>query len=71
MFHPKLRPNWSNPANGGVADRVIAKRVKHVPTRHMELGLCDLADILPSYLQDANTWLDTKHPEIRDAFVCG
>ncbi|KIM76526.1 hypothetical protein PILCRDRAFT_12755 [Piloderma croceum F 1598] len=52
-------------------DRVIAQCLKHTPTRHMELGLCDLADVLPSYLRDANVWLDTKRPEVRDAFVSG
>ena len=54
-----------------VPDRAITKRLKHAPTTHMELGLCTLADILPLYLQDVNTWLDSKHLEVRDAFVCG
>jgi hypothetical protein len=50
-------------------DRAAAKRLKHASTRYMELGLCDLSDSLPSYLRDANAWLDEQHPEVRDVFV--
>jgi hypothetical protein len=50
-------------------DRAAAITLKHASTRYMELGLCDLSDSLPLYLQDANTWLDELHPEVRDAFI--
>src|SRR5882762_9693110 len=43
-----------------------AQRLKHVPTRHLELGFCDLLDIVPLYLQDVNDWLDQQHLEVCD-----
>ena len=50
-------------------DRDSANKIVHLSTRHLELGLCDLYNVLPSYMQDADAWLDLKHPEVREGFV--
>jgi hypothetical protein len=48
-----------------------ATEISHAPTRYLELGLCNLHDLIPSYLRDANIWLDQQHPQAREAFVHG
>jgi hypothetical protein len=52
-------------------DQDTARKIQHSPTRHLELGLCDIADAVPMYMQSADGWLDRKHPEAREAFVHG
>lgn len=50
-------------------NRGAVTKLKHKPTRFLEIGLWELYELLSSYLSDSNVWLDEHHPQARAAFV--